>query len=183
MIRLPIGPVPREAFASRHAVLLPDAAEPSLVTTLLSRIARSTWVPDPVTGDQFQFDTVDIDLADIRRTLLTAELLEPLEKLTGVGGIRDFHGQIKRIGPGDRFPWHRDHRSGQKLGVSLCLSTGFDGGAFEIRWRWDRAPLCTLQPRRAGDLHLIDVADERLVHRVTPVTLGERIVLAGWWVS
>lgn len=175
--------MPREAFASQHAVFVPNAAHASLIAALSSRIDSAPWQPDPVTGEQFQFDTVDIDLSDVRRALLAPEVLGSLERLTGVSGIRDFHGQIKRIQSGDRFPWHRDHRSRQKLGVSVCLSSGFDGGAFQIRWRWDREPLCTLQPRHPGDLHLIDVADDRLVHRVTPVTLGSRIALAGWWLG
>ena len=147
---------------------------------LQAQIAGVEWAPDPVTGAQFRFDSLPVE-STLTSAFLEPDLVARLEDLTGATGIRGFEARLKRIRAGDRFPWHRDHRAGQRLGLSLCLSEDFEGGAFEIRWRWAQEILYRIQPRRPGDLHLIDVADPRLVHRVTPVTRGERIVLAGWW--
>lgn len=183
VLQLPSGPTASAAFAAQHALFVPGAASPAFVGALQALVASAPWAPDPVTGDAFRFDGHPADLAPVAPALLDPALLEALHALTGVDGIRGFEGQLKRIRPGDAFPWHRDHRKGQRLGMSLCLEGDFAGGAFEIRWRWAQEPLFRCQPTAAGDLHLIDVADPRLVHRVTPVTRGARVVLAGWWVG
>jgi len=182
-LHLPVDTESSAAFARQHALFLPNAAAPSFLAELNHLLARAPWQPDPVTSDRFRFDSSPVDLAPLLPHLLDPALLEALAELTGVRGIEGFHGQLKRIQPGDAFPWHRDHRKGQRLGMSLCLSRDFDGGSFEIRWRWEEDVLFHCQPRHPGDLHLIDVADPRLVHRVTPVTRGARVMLAGWWTA
>ncbi|MFT7518604.1 MAG: hypothetical protein ACI9MC_000736 [Kiritimatiellia bacterium] len=69
------------------------------------------------------------------------------------------------------------------MGVSVDLSeTAYDGGHFEQRLRWHDEPMVRIKPTRPGDAHIFDVADPRMVHRVTPVTgTAPRVFLAGWF--
>ena len=101
----------------------------------------------------------------------------------GLPGPAHFRGALKRLqaGPRYRFPWHRDHRGGRLLGMSINLSEApCEGGVFEQRLRWETEPSVRIHSK-PRDLHLFDVSDSRRVHRVTQLTAGSRVVFAGWW--
>ncbi|TNE88148.1 MAG: 2OG-Fe(II) oxygenase [Deltaproteobacteria bacterium] len=150
-----------------------------LLALCRERLAPASWAPDTVTGDAFAFDTCAVDLPELDAWIAMDTLR--IRERCGLPANCVFAGQVKRLVPGSRFPWHRDHRGGRLLGMSVNLSAEpAVGGVFEQRLRWESAPRVTIHSG-PGDVHVFDVSDARLVHRVTPVERGARVVLAGWW--
>lgn len=96
----------------------------------------------------------------------------------------DIHGfhhglQLARYGEGDFFDWHLDFGPGQtsnrKLSISVQLSDSdeYEGGdlQFMINQKIVNAP------RAKGT---IVVFPSFIIHRVTPITKGERQSIVGW---
>ncbi|MCO4744847.1 MAG: 2OG-Fe(II) oxygenase [Proteobacteria bacterium] len=168
-------------FAETRALHLAAALPDELLQVCRQRLADALWSPDSVTGAAFAFDTAELALPELDAFLASDRL--DIRALAGLSAEHSFAGSLKRLGPGPdyRFPWHRDHRKGQRLGMTVNLSSStLSGGVFEQRLRWQLEPTVRIHSQ-PGDVHIFDVADTRLVHRVTPVTAGLRVVLAGWW--
>jgi len=153
------------------------------VARYVAQIDALEWCTDRVTSDNFRFDVVD---APALTTALNARVFElaPLVStlLDGVS-LSYFEGTLKRLqeGPNYRFPWHSDKSGGRVMGVSLCFAAG-EGGDFEMRLKWSKDVHACLKNLNPGDIHLFDVADVSVVHRVTPVMgPNPRIFFAGWF--
>lgn len=166
-------------FADTDALHLPGWVPDELLEACRRRLAGARWVAQDETGQAFAFDTAGVDLPE-----LAAHLAAEADAVKAVAGLPQdarFEGRLKRLTPGGRFPWHRDYRDGQLLGMTVNLSEeGVLGGVFEQRLRWE-GEARTRIASEPGDLILFDVADPRRVHRVTAVTHGARVVWTGWW--
>lgn len=134
------------------------------------------WVPDTSTGRNFIFEVPRDPTPAAAIIHELGWLLDLVHDIT-VGPV-ELELEAKRISTHGRFPWHQDHRAGQQLGVSLVLRAPSAGGAFEQRLKMFPGAQQRV-PARVGDLHLFDVTDPKLVHRVAPLE-GERVALAGW---
>lgn len=167
-------------YASTGALHLRSLIPLELLAWCHERLRDAQWAPDTVTGSAFAFDTTSMSLPRLMDFLDGPANLRPL---LGLKPTARFSGRLKRlgVGPDYRFPWHRDHRHGRLVGMSVNLSEGpVEGGVFEQRLRWEKEPTVCIHSA-PGDIHLFDVSDPRWVHRVTPLVSGERVVLAGWW--
>ena len=168
-------------FAHTGALLLREALPLALWEDCRDKLREACWRPDVQTGQAFAFDTCALDLPELERWI--AEQSAGLLGHAGLPGPAHFRGALKRLqaGPRYRFPWHRDHRGGRLLGMSINLSEApCEGGVFEQRLRWETEPSVRIHSK-PRDLHLFDVSDSRRVHRVTQLTAGSRVVFAGWW--
>ncbi len=168
-------------------VSLPGWCPDDLLRALQAALDDADWHPDPITGGNFRFEVAalpDVETA-LREALQTDALRERLQQAFGTPALGEVHGQFKRLRPdGDHwFPWHQDGSRDRLVAVSVNLGPlPFEGGTFELRRKWEKAPLLRHRPEAPGDLHAFDVSDRTLVHRVTPVT-GEnaRVFWAGWF--
>ena len=67
------------------------------------------------------------------------------------------------------------------MGLSLCLESA-EGGDFELRKKWSKQVMASVRNIQPGDIHLFDVQDPTLVHRISPVlSTGARVFFAGWF--
>jgi PKHD-type hydroxylase len=88
--------------------------------------------------------------------------------------------QLGRYGVGQGYDWHQDlgkfAPSRRKLSIGIQLSSGDDyaGGAFEFFRNGNYSAVC---PRTRGT---IAIFPSWMVHRVTPITSGERWSLVNW---
>lgn len=170
-------------YHQHHCVCLKEWMHPDEVAQYVAKIKPSGWRTDTMTSDNFLFDVfTDPSLTQALNTRIFA--LEPMVRdLLGGQSASHFEGTVKRLqsGPKYRFPWHSDRSGGRIMGVSLCLAAGV-GGDFEIRQKWSKFPHARLEHLEPGDVHLFDVSDPTLVHRVTPLQGPEpRIFFAGWF--
>ena len=169
-------PISARDFASARCAVVPRAVEPERCTALVAALDSGGWVPDTATGRNFIFDVPSDPTPTTELIEDLAWLLELVRNIT-VGPI-GLELEAKRIRSAGRFPWHQDHRAGQQLGLRLVLRAPKAGGAFEQRLKMYPGAAQRV-PSRVGDLHLFDVTDPKLVHRVAPLE-GERVALAGW---
>ena len=82
--------------------------------------------------------------------------------------------QLTRYEMGGHFVWHPDYvkgRNERSLSVSIVLNSAFSGGEFEFKY-------CDVPELKTGDAIFFD---SKKWHRVTPVILGERYSLVGWF--
>lgn len=166
-------------FAETKVLHLAQVLPAALLERCRERLGAGVWAPDSETGSDFVFDTASVDLPELD-AFLAADHLE-VRALCGLSAEVAYEGRLKRLSAGSRFPWHRDHRHGRLVGMSVNLSaTRVQGGLFEQRLRWETEAAVVIRSE-PGDVHLFDVSDPRLVHRVTAVTAGQRVVHAGWW--
>jgi PKHD-type hydroxylase len=83
---------------------------------------------------------------------------------------------------GSKYGWHTDQCPStyyegmwRKLSISLCLTSDYEGGKFQILGGHNKLVNYNL---RCGDAVIFS---SDLVHRVTPVKSGKRISLVGWF--
>jgi hypothetical protein len=167
----------------QHALFLPGLLPHAVLQPLLGAVERGVFTPDEQTGANFRFEVLQDLSPNLLAPLSAPAFVARIEAASGLTGLGAFRGQVKRVGSGHRFPWHQDKNRGQRLGISIDLSRQrYEGGAFEVRWKWDREVLMSIRPQAPGDAHLIDVAEARTVHRISPV-VGPipRTFLAGWY--
>lgn len=173
-----------KAWHQYRATLWSNAIPAQSLESYLKKLSRLTWVPDELTSENFQFLVPDEPVVD-PVNFADPAWLETMDRLTGMGPFRHFEGTLKMMDPAHphRFPWHSDRSAGRRVGLSLNLSTqAFQGGVFEQRRKWERTSEVQLRPTSLGDLHLFDVHDPTLVHRITSVTgTHPRVFFAGWF--
>ena len=172
----------KDIYQNQHCVCLEGWMAGVEARQYLVQAEGFGWRTDTATSQNFQFDVCD----DASLTqALNARVFELAPVACALVGRTPeyFEGTVKRLksGPKYRFPWHSDKSGGRILGVSLCLAEA-EGGAFEIRKKWMKHPHAILAGLKPGDVHLFDVSDPTLVHRVAPITGSRpRVFFAGWF--
>lgn len=136
------------------------------------RKAITQWLPFPTrdNGTQWIYD-------------MCADVVQQANGLYWRYDLTDFYDQLHYVrytAPSDHFMWHRDsgddwRRPQRKLAFSLLLSdpSEYEGGAFAIN---DGAE----QEVKASEAGTFIIFPASLLHRVMPVTRGERRALIGW---
>ena len=136
------------------------------------RKAVTQWLPFPTAdnGTQWIYD-------------MAGDVVQQINALHWRRDLTSFHDQLHYVrytAPGDHFTWHRDsgddwRRPQRKLAFSLLLSdpSEYEGGGFQIH---DGAEQ-TVKATEAGTFIIFPAS---MLHRVLPVTRGERRALIGW---
>jgi PKHD-type hydroxylase len=87
---------------------------------------------------------------------------------------------INKYGVGDTYGWHVDHAHMNGLRTDLSFTiflndpTDYDGGELEIKLPTNQIHSIKLEPGK------MVIYSTGLLHRVTPVTRGERLAIVGW---
>ena len=85
--------------------------------------------------------------------------------------------QLTRYSPDDHYTWHCDHGPGsaihRKLSCTVFLNTDYEGGELEL---WADTEPETIN----AQVGKIVVFPCHVLHRVAPVTKGERLSLVAW---
>ncbi|MEO8259981.1 MAG: 2OG-Fe(II) oxygenase [Acidobacteriota bacterium] len=178
----------RAAFADAGAITLPSALEPAFLRTVLTVCRRGPVVPEQI--GQIGWRTVEErDTAGfaLRFALERPAFVRWLETATGGETLRRLAGVVAEIGAGtgQELGWHNDLHEGalgRRLAVTIHLSDEpYDGGVFEMRDEASGRLLVRTGALPPGSIILFRI-DQRLRHRVTPVTSGgPRRVFAGWF--
>ena len=178
----------RAAFDDASALTLPAALEPAFLRTILAICRRGPFVPEHI--GRIGWRTVeerDAAGAALRFALERPAFVRWLEAATGCETLRRLAGLVAEIGAdtGQELGWHNDLHEGaldRRLAVTIHLSDEpYDGGVFEMRDEASGRLLVQEGALPPGSVMLFRI-DNRLRHRVTPVTSGgPRRVFAGWY--
>jgi PKHD-type hydroxylase len=140
--------------------------------------------------DTDSYDTNNRDIAYIRPATYSKWLYDLLGPLAQEANESMFHFDLRYVTDpihyviypedGGHLDWHMDigayavNQRKLAMTVQLSESSDYEGGEFQI-WNGGKEPL-TL-PREKGDVIIFPTF---LMHRVTPITRGQRKVLVFW---
>jgi hypothetical protein len=171
------------SFHRDRCLLIPRWMQQQRVEQIRRTLRDEVWVRDEHTSANFHFDRLIDETLDEQLNEEMMALSETVSSLLDGQFVSRFGGRLKRLrrGPDYRFPWHSDRSGGRLMGLSLCLQA-VDGGDFEVRSKGATILHHRLSGLQPGDVHLFDVQDETLVHRISRVRCdGSRIFFAGWF--
>ena len=164
--------------------LVPDVLDAAGLERVATLLAQAPWQPGAASAGyaarplkhlrqvEASHPAARIALALAREAVLAHPTIRLLAMPARAGPML-----ASAAGPGEGYGAHRDEAlmGGIRADLSFTLFLGgdFDGGTLRIRlageWREFRGPTGSLLLYPAG-----------LLHEVTPVTAGERRVIAGW---
>lgn len=177
----------RRHFERHHWCRLPHFLSPPLLSRVQEGIATATFVG--MRHEAVQPPSVDLAMTP-NATAAMLELccndpivLAAIETLTGCAPLRSFGGFVYRLAPGTglHHNWHSDCVNDRRVALSINVDTGtFEGGSLRIRDAGTGMEIEQADNQRPGDALLFRI-DERLQHRVMPVTSGVKTAFAGWF--
>ncbi len=175
-------------FAAHNAIELRDLFAPD-VQAMFARLWHEVrFVPDDIAIEGSRLRETPARSGPLLCWLLNRPALRNwLERVTGVTPLAAVWGATAQFqaGGGQQLDWHNDVRDARRrLGVTVNLGTvPYDGGRFEMKRHGSEALLLQYEHAQWGTA-LVFRIDERLMHRVTPVTAGgPRTVFGGWFLS
>lgn len=174
----------REQFVRTGVLLVRGGVSDDLLAALDTLGQRATYVGQqvPQIGHRW-VDSRELAATAMKVAVCRPAFLRWVEAVTGCGPTASMAAWVAETRPGgdDHLGWHRDTGANYAVGMTVHLGAdSYEGGIFElrevatgiVRYRHDRA--------HRGDVLLFDI-DQRLEHRVTPVTAGApRRVFTGW---
>lgn len=172
-------------FAERRSCRFEGVFEPEFLGKMLERAAAATYEDNDV--ERIGLREVEVPQrvgGTLSLVLGRHGFLEWLSAVTGAAPLRAISGRLvqTRANGIDSLAWHDDLVDGRRLlGLVVNLSDrSYEGGAFELRRKKDRAPLRTVAGGNPGDITVFAV-DPAIEHRVTGLLSGgPRRVYAGW---
>jgi len=173
----------RSEFDARSFILLERFLEPYLLSSICTSLDQGQWNRmdhDGVGSEQVLWHDVSVPL--LRFLVNLPDVLAFVHDITGCGPFTSFDGRVYRLTPdaGDYDSWHDDLGNGM-VAMSLNLSDGYKGGAFQMRERDSDALLVDFVNAGLGDATLFRISD-RFVHRITRVQPGPaKTAFAGWF--
>ncbi len=177
----------RAAFAQHDALVLPSAFDPPFLQTILAICRRGPYVEEVIdTIGHRTIEERDTAGGALRFALERPAFLRWIEAASGCETVGRLAGVVAEMaaGTGQELGWHNDRNDpslARRLAITVQLSDApYEGGVFEMRDERSGQLLV-----REGALHpgsvMVFRIDNRLRHRVTPVTSGgPRRVFAGW---
>jgi hypothetical protein len=178
----------RATFALANAITLPAALDAGFLRTILTVCRRGPFVPEHI--GRIGWRTVeerDTAGSALRFALERPAFMRWLDAVTGGEPLQRLAGLVAEIGAGtgQELGWHNDLHEGvldRRLAVTIHLSDEpYEGGVFEMRDEASGRMLVREGTLPPGSIMLFRI-DNRLRHRVTPVTAGgPRRVFAGWF--
>ena len=178
----------RATFADGNAITLPAALDPAFLRTILTVCRRGPFVPEHIGKIGWRtIEERDAAGAALRFALERPVFVRWLEAVTGCETLRRLAGVVAEIraASGQELGWHNDLYEGvldRRIAVTIHLSDeAYEGGVFEMRDEPSSRLLVRDGALPPGSIMLFRI-DNRLRHRVTPVTSGgPRRVFAGWF--
>ena len=174
-------------FRARQCLQFPQFFSAELIGTLLRRIDDSAF-------EEKENEGVGIDQAMEKNAAFHAlhlamsdpQLLDAVERITGVTPLRSFAGRVYRMLPntGHALDWHDDGEAHRLIAVTVNLTpTPFAGGVFQLRKKGTATLLREVHNTGLGDAVMFRVAPS-LEHRVTALEGATvRTAVAGWFTS
>lgn len=176
----------RRAMADGHALILPDAVAPPLLSRIITICHDAHYVPEHIGQIGWRMiEEQDRAGKLLRFVLARPAMLRWIEAVSQCGALQSLTGVVAEMvpGTGQRLDWHDDTNAGpeRRLAMVLQLSDApCEGGVFELRMKEAERLLVQQANAPVGSLILFRV-DPALSHRVTPVLGGgARRVFAGW---
>lgn len=176
----------RRAMADGHALILPDAVAPPLLSRIVQICRNARYVPEHIGQIGWRMIEEQDRAGNLLRFVLARPaMLRWIEAVSQCDALQSLTGVVAEMVPGtdQRLDWHDDTNAGpeRRLAMVLQLSDGpCEGGVFELRMKETGRMLVQQANLPCGSLILFRV-DPALSHRVTPVTDGAaRRVFAGW---
>lgn len=179
----------RRHFEQHHWCRLPQFLSPPLLSRVQQGIAAATFVE--MRHEAVQPPSIDLAMTP-NATAAMLELccnaplvLSAIETLTGCAPLPTFGGFVYRLAPGTglHHNWHSDCVHDRRVALSINVDMApFEGGSLCIRQAATGVEIEQADNPRPGDA-LIFRIDERLQHRVMPVTRGVKTAFAGWFLG
>lgn len=145
----------------------------------LTRVTLPAWVGQQVALRNWE----ELDRAILTETLPGGEIfdsLRPYAEFTQIEFIISIRSSLEY--PDEDGIWHDDGT--RVLAFSLSLSMRpelIQGGRLEIRKRFvEQARAAVLETPPYGGMIVFATGQAGFEHRITAVTAGERIIIAGW---
>lgn len=176
------------AFSAEHYFHIPGLISGRELAIVLDAIQNTKFYEfTHPTGSREQRADDALLKSVLQLVLNETALLQQLERITRVGPLDSFTGNVYRIQPGGCHygEWHDDCIGDRLLGMTVNLSSQpFQGGEFELRERDSlRAPRRFLNNAQPGDA-LVFRIDPKFEHRVAPVTgTIPKLAFAGWFLK
>jgi hypothetical protein len=175
----------KEQVCSYGFVKLPDLLSPSLLSTILNAIDRTSFhvrVHDGI-GVELCAESGAVSGA-LEFLMNDPDLFALISELADCGSIGCFEGRVYRMAPstGHYDSWHSDVGEDRLMALSINLGREeFEGGTLQIRRADSPMLLAEVENRTPGDAVLFRI-DPSLRHRVKTVTgTTARTAYAGWF--
>ncbi len=175
----------RQEFDATHVLRLPAFVDAALLAEVQTHIASGTFHSKihKASGVEMCMEP-NAAVWLLRFLMISADVLEMVQALTGTEDLTSFFGRVYRLEPGtdQRHDWHDDLEDGRRLGFSLNVSTDrFEGGALQLRERDPERITATVFNTTPGDAVIFRL-HANVQHQVQPITgTVARTVFAGWF--
>ena len=179
----------RDEFIGTGIVMLPGFLSSAVLSPLMKNLETAAYEErheEAVTGRRFgttlKIPPTDPVISSFLFVLNREPLFQVVQQITRCEPLGNFVGRIHRTSPdGERqIDWHDDVYDSRTVGLNINLSReSFSGGSFLLRDP-EKVVRREVAQWSRGDAFLFQI-DPGWLHRLPPVTSGERTVGVGWF--